>query len=53
MAIFCTIYYVLSYIETIPQIVKLLKGKFEITSIIGGAILIALAIWIVLEFYLI
>lgn len=35
------------------QIVKLLKGKFEITSIIGGAILIALAIWIVLEFYLI
>ena len=27
MAIFCTIYYVLSYIETIPQIVKLLKTK--------------------------
>ena len=35
------------------QIVKLLKGKFEITSIIGGAILIILAIWIVLEFYFI
>lgn len=27
MAIFCTIYYVLSYIETIPQIVKLIKTK--------------------------
>ena len=27
MAIFCTIYYVLSYIETIPQIIKLLKTK--------------------------
>ena len=27
MAIFCTIYYVLSYIETFPQIIKLLKTK--------------------------
>ena len=27
MAIFCTIYYVLSYIETVPQIVKLIKTK--------------------------
>jgi uncharacterized protein with PQ loop repeat len=27
MAIFCTIYYVLSYAETIPQIIKLLKNK--------------------------
>ena len=27
MAIFCTIYYILSYIQTIPQIVKLLKTK--------------------------
>ena len=27
MAIFCTIYYVLSYIQTIPQIIKLLKTK--------------------------
>lgn len=31
---------------------KLFKGKFEITSIIGGAILICLAIWIVLGHYL-
>lgn len=29
-------------------IAKLFKGKYEITSIIGGIILIALAIWIVL-----
>ena len=35
------------------KIVKLFKGKFEITSIIGGSILIILAVWIVLEFYLI
>ena len=27
MAIFCTIYYILSYIQTIPQIMKLLKTK--------------------------
>lgn len=29
MAIFCTIYYILSYIETIPQIIRLLKTKFS------------------------
>lgn len=33
------------------QIVKLLKGKFEITAIIGGAILIILAVWIILSHY--
>jgi uncharacterized protein with PQ loop repeat len=27
MAIFCTIYYVLNYVDIIPQIVKLLKTK--------------------------
>lgn len=27
MAVFCTIYYILSYVETIPQIVKLIKTK--------------------------
>lgn len=30
---------------------KLLKGKNEITNIIGGVILLALAVWIVLEHY--
>lgn len=34
------------------QIEKLLKGKYEITSIIGGIILILLAIWIILSHYL-
>lgn len=27
MTIFCTIYYILSYVETVPQITKLLKTK--------------------------
>ena len=27
MAIFCTIYYICSYIQTIPQVIKLIKTK--------------------------
>lgn len=34
------------------KIEKLFKGKYEITSIIGGLILIILAIWIILSHYL-
>lgn len=34
------------------KIEKLLKGKFEITSIIGGCILIVLAVWIILSHYI-
>ena len=34
------------------KIEKLLKGKVEITSIVGGCILLILAIWIVLSHYL-
>ncbi|MCR4899155.1 MAG: manganese efflux pump MntP family protein [Acholeplasmatales bacterium] len=33
------------------KIEKLLKGKYEITNIIGGTILIILAIWIILSHY--
>ena len=33
------------------QILKLLKGKTEISSIIGGCILILLAVWVVLSHY--
>ena len=33
------------------QIVKLLKGKYEITGIIGGVILILLAIWVIVSHY--
>lgn len=35
------------------QIHKLLKGRHEIATLIGGVILIGLAVWIVLSFYLI
>ena len=34
------------------QILKLLKGKTEISVIIGGCILILLAVWVVLSHYL-
>ena len=34
------------------KIEKLLKGKVEITSIVGGCILLILAIWIMLSHYL-
>ncbi len=34
------------------QIMKLLKGKYEIAGIIGGVILILLAVWVVLSHYL-
>ena len=33
------------------QIIKLLKGKYEISGIIGGIILILLAVWVVLSHY--
>ena len=33
------------------KIIKLLKGRYEISGIIGGAVLILLAIWIVLSHY--
>ena len=47
MAIFCTIYYVLSYIETIPQIIKLLKTKSSNDYSLGmiSLQLIALISW--------
>lgn len=34
------------------QIMKLFKGKYEITGIIGGVILILLAVWVILSHYL-
>ena len=47
MAIFCTIYYVLSYIETIPQIIKLIKTKSSNDYSLGmiSLQLIALISW--------
>jgi len=39
MAIFCTIYYVLSYIKSIPQITKLLKTKSSNDYSLGNILL--------------
>ena len=52
-AIIICITFVISLIGVLlgKQIVKLFKGKTEITSIIGGCILILLAVWIVLSHY--
>jgi len=47
MAIFCTIYYILSYIETIPQVIKLIKTKSSNDYSLGMIVLqlIALTSW--------
>ena len=47
MALFCTLYYILSYIQTIPQIVKLLKTKSSHDYSLGNIALhfIALVCW--------
>lgn len=47
MAIFCTIYYILSYIYTIPQILKLIKTKSSNDYSLGMITLqlIALVSW--------
>ena len=33
------------------QIMRLLKGKYEISGIIGGIILILLAVWVIVSHY--
>ncbi len=48
----CTFIISLLGIILARQIHKLLKGKYEITSIVGGTILILLAVWVVLSHYL-
>ena len=47
MTIFCTIYYVLSYIETVPQIIKLIRTKSSNDYSLGMLVLqlIALISW--------
>ena len=47
MTIFCTIYYICSYIETIPQIIKLIKTKSSHDYSLGmlALQLIALISW--------
>ncbi len=47
MSIFCTIYYIFSYVEIIPQIVKLIKTKSSNDYSLGMVMLqfIALTSW--------
>lgn len=47
MAIFCTIYYILSYIEAIPQLIKLIRTKSSNDYSLGmiSLQLIALISW--------
>ena len=54
VSIICVITFGISLIGLFlgKQILKLLKGKTEISVIIGGCILIILAVWVVLSHYL-
>lgn len=54
VSIILVITFVLSFIGVIlgKQIVKLFKGKYEVTQIVGGCILLTLAVWVVLSHYL-
>ncbi|MBQ6920297.1 MAG: manganese efflux pump [Bacilli bacterium] len=54
VSIILVITFILSLVGVIlgRQIVKLFKGKYEITQIIGGCILLTLAVWVVLSHYL-
>lgn len=47
MAFFCTIYYIFSYMESIPQIIKLIKTKSSNDYSLGKLLLqlIALISW--------
>lgn len=55
VAIIMVITFIISLIGLLlgNRIEKLLKGKYEVTAIIGGIILIILAVWIILEHYVI
>ena len=54
VSIICVITFAISLVGLFlgKQILKLLRGKTEISVIIGGSILILLSIWVVLSFYL-
>ena len=54
IAIIISITFIISFLGVVlgGKIEKLFKGKTEITSIVGGAILVLLAIWIILSHYL-
>ena len=54
ISIICVITFALSLVGLFlgKQILKLFKGKTEISGIIGGCILILLAVWVILSHYL-
>ena len=54
VSIICVITFAISLVGLFlgKQILKLLKGKTEISVIIGGCILLLLAVWVVLSHYL-
>lgn len=54
VSIICVITFAISLVGLFlgKQVLKLLKGKTEVTVIIGGCILILLSIWVVLSHYL-
>ena len=53
VSIICVITFAISLVGLFlgKQILKLLKGKTEITVIIGGCILILLAVWVIVSHY--
>ena len=53
VSIICVITFAISLVGLFlgKQILKLLKGKTEITVIIGGCILVLLAVWVVVSHY--
>lgn len=54
VSIILVITFVLSLIGLLlgKQIMKFLKGKYEISGVVGGIILILLAVWVILSHYL-
>jgi uncharacterized protein with PQ loop repeat len=52
MTIFCTIYYILSYIQTVPQIIKLLKTKSSNDYSLGSITLslVGMFCWVIYLF---
>ena len=52
MVIFCTIYYVLSYIQTVPQVAKLIRTKSSNDYSLGKTLLgfIGLTCWTIYIF---
>lgn len=53
VSIILTITFAISLVGLLlgKQIMRLLKGRYEISGIIGGVILILLAVWVIVSHY--